>query len=71
MSEGGYMLSPYATWRIKLTPVNGRSSAASFRALKEYQGKVDLQLEGYGSHLTYDANVETATRYELAKISDS
>lgn len=51
LEEGDLVLSPYATWKVRLIS-NGNDSL--FENLRQYADSVDLELTGKGSYVVRD-----------------
>lgn len=49
LKSGELLLSPYATWKIKLHKIEGKP--VKYEDLKPYEDKIDLELGGHGSYV--------------------
>lgn len=50
IKNGDFMLSPYASWKIKLTNLINKYNF-SFKNLETYKDKIDLELGGHGHYV--------------------
>lgn len=53
IKAGNYMLSPFATWKLKLTNLPNAKNI-SFSNLEAYKDQIDLELGGYASFVNND-----------------
>lgn len=64
IEQGGYMLSPYTLWRIKL-------SGPNLQLLQKFEGSFDIELNGKGQYVRDKADICGTNLEQYYKVDDT